>query len=533
LLRIEQQKEGIAMRLLDELLQEALETSGESLELGGGSGESSGRDTELYPELFPELSPETGTGEAPFARYIANEFEQETPRLGQIVAPPRPNIGDFVDYLDATVVARGRVTVPTQKINFLVKLDPPGKPTWWKRLWEDPLKFFPKVTVTVELVRVGASLFPFSNYATGGVLVQQGINDYLLKLNSVSCGGFATALGGGFLITTQATMEKEMEIPGQLDGLLKQANVKLPMSAADQQKHFWIVYATFPDGIKKYLIPEDRVLLDQFDFDKSLLTKNHIAKIIAIARHLVAVSKIINTPKVLLTGHTDIRGTEKYNAALGDRRISAVKDALVKAIGGIVPGRSSQVTILTKSFGETKPLIGAKNEAEHAQNRRVEVFLPKLQPRCPRVSLRAVIDRALRLLPRLQSPETAKRLNCVLLKLKDRAVDDRWAYGQLVLDVFNNDRPFGTYSFSVLRDSLSMSSMYGPSVPDAQILRSLEQLDGNINQGIQTLNQYMQRLRFAASQGVPLISRMKATDALRAWMFERTRDRKSIYSCYP
>src|SRR5712664_2026259 len=286
------------MRLLDELLQEALETSSESLGLSGVFGESGGRDIELYPELFPEF----GVGETENVELFpellpeidqrpANEFELETPRLEQIVVTPKPNISDLIDYLDATVVARGRVTVPTEKINFLVELDPPDKATWWKQLWQDPLKVVPKVRVTVELVQVGASLFPFSKDATGGVLVRQGINEYLMKLYSASCSGFATALGGGFLITTRAAIEKELGIDGQLDALLRRANIKLPMSAADQQKHFWIVYATFPSEIRSYLIPEDRVVLDEFEFDKSVLTQTHIGKIIAIARYLAPVAK--------------------------------------------------------------------------------------------------------------------------------------------------------------------------------------------------------------------------------------------------
>src|SRR6267143_4879135 len=109
------------------------------------------------------------------------------------------------------------------------------------------------------------------------------------------------------------------------------------------------------------------------------------------------------------------------------------------------PWAVRQITLLSKSFGETKPLIKAKSEAEHARNRRVEVFLPKLPHVCPRVSLRAVIERALKLLPRLSSAEAAKRLNCILRKLMEKGADDRWAYGQLVLDVYNKDLPFGTY----------------------------------------------------------------------------------------
>jgi outer membrane protein OmpA-like peptidoglycan-associated protein len=448
------------------------------------------------------------------------------------IVHPRPDIGDLVDYLDATVRARGRVTVPTQRVNFLVKLDPHDKPTWWKRLWEDPVKVFPSVRVTIELVEVGPTLFPFSNYELSA-LVSQGLQEYLLKLHSKnpSCGDFVTAIGGGFRITTQASIEKELGIDGQLDNLLKQAKITLPMSPADQQKHFWIVYATFPAEITKYLIPEGRVVLDEFEFDKSSLTKTHVGKIIAIARHSVAMAKSIAPPTIGLMGHTDARGIEKYNEGLGQRRASTVQEALRKAIDGISPGLSSQIKINTKSFGETKPLIRATTEAEHARNRRVEVLLPTPRPRCPRVPLRAVVQRALKLLPRLGSAEQAQRIRCLLGKVVQKGGDDRWVYGQLALEVYNNDLRLGTYPFSLLRDALSMET-FGAAVPDAQILKNLELIDGRIIQGIGTVNELMGRLKLAASQGVPLIGKMKAMDALRAWMFERVKDDKSIYSCY-
>jgi hypothetical protein len=451
------------------------------------------------------------------------------------IGSPKPDITDLVDYFEASVRARGRITVPTQKVNFLVKLDPPAKPTWWKRLWEDPLKVFPQVRVTIELVQVGPSLFPFSNYELSP-LVLQGLQEYLRKLHAKnpSCSDFVPALGGGFRITAKNAIEKELGINGQLDTLLKEANIKLPLSAVEQQKHFWIVYATFPAEITKYLIPEERVVLDEFEFNKFSLTKIHIGKIIAIARHLVAVAKSIGgpLPPIGLTGHTDARGTEQYNQGLGERRALAVKEALRKAIDGISPGVSTQISMTTKSFGETKPLIRARNEVEHARNRRVEVLLPKPRPRCPRVSLRAVVRRALTLAPRLGSTEQIQRLSCLLRKIIQKGGDDRWVHERLVLDVYSQNKPIGTYPFGLLRDGLSSVETFGPTVPDVMILKNLELLDRWIIEGISEVNKRIHLLSAAASQGVPLISKMKAMDALRAWIYGRTKDDKSIYSCY-
>lgn len=462
-----------------------------------------------------------------------------SPGLGdptiQIISS-RPNIRDFVEYLDATVIARGRVTVPTQKVNFLVKLDPSDKPTWWKRLWEDPLKIVPTVQVTIELVRVSVSLFPLPNYENH-VLLKHGLEEYVMRVHSKTpCSGdFATALGGGFRITAQKSIEDDLGIAGQLDALLKQSKIALPMSAQDQQRHFWIVYATFPTKIRKYIIPKTRILLDEFKFDQSSLTPTHIGKILAIVRYAEAMRLSSSTGagfKVGLVGHTDDRGTEKYNVALGDRRASEVKEALSKALDGIRPGLTSQFTLLTKSFGETKPLVKAKTEAEHARNRRVEVLLPIPKSFCRRVSLRAVVKRALDLLPRLGSPEQANRIRCLLRKVAQQGTDDRWAPPELILNVYNTGKPLGTYPFSLLRDQLTIAGVVGNSVPDAQILRLLESIDQSIITGIGEVNKRIHLLSQAASQGIPLINKMKAMDALRAWMHERVQNDQSIYSCY-
>ncbi len=451
------------------------------------------------------------------------------------LAAPTPNIGDLVDYLDATVRARARVTVPLQAINFLIKMDPPNRASWWKRLWSDPLKHFPTVRVTIELVQVGPGLTPLSHYENH-VLLKQALEEYVIRLHSKTppCKiDFVPALGSAFRITAKTAIEQDLGIPGQLDTLLRAAKIPLPMTGQDQQRLFWIVYATFPEQIRNFVLPEGRVLLDQFAFDKSVLTDVHLDKIKALARYLVAVTKFVGAPpKIILAGHTDARGTEKYNEGLGDRRAAAVNDALRKAIDALVPGLSKQMSITAKSFGETKPLLRAGSEAEHARNRRVEVLMQKPRPRCPRVPIRTVVDRTLKLLPRLSSPEQAQRLACVLKMLLKKGTDDRWAYPEQVLSVYNSNAPFGSYGFSQLRDALSIETMFGPSVPDAAVLRALEQYDERIIQGISEVNRLIQVLSGAVSQGIPLVAKMKAMDALRAWMHDRVQNPASIYNCY-
>ena len=70
------------------------------------------------------------------------------------------------------------------------------------------------------------------------------------------------------------------------------------------------------------------------------------------------------TLRFVLEGHTDERGTNEYNLALGDHRARSVKQALIAL--GISTSR-----IDTISYGEELPLDQSHSEAAYAANRRV------------------------------------------------------------------------------------------------------------------------------------------------------------------
>lgn len=97
-----------------------------------------------------------------------------------------------------------------------------------------------------------------------------------------------------------------------------------------------------------------------FDFDSSAITPE-AAEILKKKAQFLADNAAAN---VNVEGHCDERGTNEYNMALGDRRAQAAKKYLVEL--GVADSRLSTV-----SFGEEKPLVaGAKNEEDHAKNRR-------------------------------------------------------------------------------------------------------------------------------------------------------------------
>ncbi|MBI1961879.1 MAG: OmpA family protein, partial [Candidatus Rokubacteria bacterium] len=66
---------------------------------------------------------------------------------------------------------------------------------------------------------------------------------------------------------------------------------------------------------------------------------------------------------LLIEGHCDVRGTNEYNLALGERRAKSAMNYLVSQ--GV---QASRITII--SYGEERPTCTDKNEACWSKNRR-------------------------------------------------------------------------------------------------------------------------------------------------------------------
>ncbi len=67
-------------------------------------------------------------------------------------------------------------------------------------------------------------------------------------------------------------------------------------------------------------------------------------------------------------GHTDNQGGKEFNMKLSKKRALAAKNLIVKA--GIAPGR-----IITRGYGDTKPLTTNETEQGKAKNRRIEFYI--------------------------------------------------------------------------------------------------------------------------------------------------------------
>src|SRR6478736_6289513 len=101
-----------------------------------------------------------------------------------------------------------------------------------------------------------------------------------------------------------------------------------------------------------------------FDYDSSAIKSSEQANVEAAANY------IKNDPNLALRieGHCDERGTEGYNDALGERRASALREAVI-ALG------ADPNLVVTQSWGEQKPVNPGHDESAYAQNRRGEFIV--------------------------------------------------------------------------------------------------------------------------------------------------------------
>jgi outer membrane protein OmpA-like peptidoglycan-associated protein len=86
---------------------------------------------------------------------------------------------------------------------------------------------------------------------------------------------------------------------------------------------------------------------------------------------LAKFAKVLNDypqTTVIVTGHTDSKGSAEVNQKLSERRAEAVKNVLVSE--AVAPSR-----ITTVGLGESKPVADNGTEAGRAKNRRVDITI--------------------------------------------------------------------------------------------------------------------------------------------------------------
>ena len=98
-----------------------------------------------------------------------------------------------------------------------------------------------------------------------------------------------------------------------------------------------------------------------FDYDQAEITADSRSRLDA----KLPVLRANPSMSIRVGGHTDERGSDEYNLALGQRRAAAAKRYLVQ--NGIAENRIS-----IQSFGEEQPAAQGSDESAWSQNRRAE-----------------------------------------------------------------------------------------------------------------------------------------------------------------
>ena len=110
----------------------------------------------------------------------------------------------------------------------------------------------------------------------------------------------------------------------------------------------------------------DRLTLHvNFDFDKATIRSADTAEL----QKAIGFVKKYQGYKVSIEGHTDSRGTERYNQRLSERRAAAVKEHLLKH--GVADG----ARIKSAGYGKSKPIADNSTEKGRFENRRVEILI--------------------------------------------------------------------------------------------------------------------------------------------------------------
>ena len=98
-----------------------------------------------------------------------------------------------------------------------------------------------------------------------------------------------------------------------------------------------------------------------FDFDKSVVKPQYFELLRNVKDYAEQ-----NDFRLTIIGHTDSKGTDAYNMALGMRRAIAVRDKLLEF--GLDPSRILGV----ESRGESEPIATNDTEEGRFENRRIE-----------------------------------------------------------------------------------------------------------------------------------------------------------------
>jgi outer membrane protein OmpA-like peptidoglycan-associated protein len=124
-----------------------------------------------------------------------------------------------------------------------------------------------------------------------------------------------------------------------------------------------------PDKLKLIVVTKKRIELKQkvyFDFNKARIKRRSYPLLNEVAQVLEDRPSM----EVRIEGHTDSRGSRRYNRRLSRRRARAVRRYLIRK--GIDSDR-----LVSKGYGEAKPIATNRTAEGREKNRRVEFHITK------------------------------------------------------------------------------------------------------------------------------------------------------------
>jgi outer membrane protein OmpA-like peptidoglycan-associated protein len=477
----------------------------------------------------------------PVHRWEEAEVTAQPMHEQQVASPPVPVVStsfssqalaELPAVLQTKPIVRLGATVPTELILWMIEgaRDTRGtEPGWADRLLVD-LKDVPKAgpssTVHVAVFRTvpflvteADKLQAFERYC---------MKQYPMKVPPID------ALTIGYY-WGHRELEQRLQLP---PGFIS-TNAGLPsqMPSTQAPNYKLVVYALLPLTVGRVIAPRDHRSLRGFDFGKWLLTQEHERLLDSLGREIVRswLSRR-SVIRIVAEGHTDPVGTHDFNIRLGRHRAEAVANRLKEIINeyaassSLPAGVVDRIEYVVASYGETRPF----SRKLQTLNRRVEVTLlrdyrPPPQSLDEDITLKRQTD-LLRRNP-TRDPDTTKRLQCLLQKMRQSGVDDRYVNEtQVFLINRDNTLPRPT-EWNRVRSTLLNPGLFGPQVSDEVVIANLERLDEEIAGGVVKMNQI---IAYAGGPdwGLGLLALATAFKQFNAWVVERIRDETSIYSCY-
>jgi hypothetical protein len=238
----------------------------------------------------------------------------------------------------------------------------------------------------------------------------------------------------------------------------------------------------------------------------------------------------------VIDGHTDPVGTADYNQFLGTRRANAVGQRLRQLINegasntGLPGGTVEDIEYVANSFGKERPI----SRRVQSLNRRVEITLVRdMNPPPQPLDLNVTVTRLEGLLTSATlGPDAARRMRCLLGKIRDHDADDRFVNETQVFLVDRDNKMPGPAEWSRVRNLVLHPDLFAPSLTDEEVLNNLGRIDEDIMYGVGKMNQ-MIAYAGGADYGLGLLALANAFKELNKWVIDRLNDPKSIYKCYP